>query len=467
MSNQIKTKEGISTERKLATYSDFFDRNGMYKLRGTVRNAYNKPSGERSAFDQEIITLDEKVNIYKLIFSSGFMKIFPVAQDKNNRWESPLDGGHQNQVAPGGIYSRQFYQEYIAILDNAIRYNDWSQANFKLYELGEYQKEFGREVMPSKIKIKAELAANRVDVFYGLGLAYLILGVMTLFLLWSANFKPSISLKRPSQIMLTSSLVLIVLYTLWLSLWWFAFRKWPWDNGYASVIFLGFAIALTGEIVGIKTLRRLAISNILVANLLIVSRLRWLDPDVLPLVTVAKPTWLTIQSAMEAGSFSLFMLGALLGILNLGFIIFRNERNVQKINQALEAMTQINAMILLFALLMFVLGTYISSLWAVEARGNFWEWEERWKWGGITILGYLLIVIGWLRSQYINAYFFNTVAVIGGALTIMTDFGSNYCVLTTNTRVDQLLFFSIGIIGLTIIIGATWWNRRYNQSQRI
>jgi ABC-type transport system involved in cytochrome c biogenesis permease subunit len=53
-----------------------------------------------------------------------------------------------------------------------------------------------------------------------------------------------------------------------------------------------------------------------------VAGLSWLDPEITPLVPVLKSYWLTIHVSLEAGSYGFLVLGAIIGALNLIFMIF-------------------------------------------------------------------------------------------------------------------------------------------------
>ncbi|MCB0556855.1 MAG: cytochrome c biogenesis protein ResB, partial [Phaeodactylibacter sp.] len=165
MGKHENTKKLVPVEGDLATYDDFFDKNGQYLLKEAVSKAYDIPERDRGAFEKEIMKLDEKVNICNMVFSGSFMKVFPIPGDLNNHWESPTDVGGAHQNPQEQFYNRKFYTAYIPAVQNAFHDQDWSLANGMIDELEQYQQKYGAAVLPSANKVKAELLLNKLDVF--------------------------------------------------------------------------------------------------------------------------------------------------------------------------------------------------------------------------------------------------------------------------------------------------------------
>ena len=250
---------------------------------------------------------------------------------------------------------------------------------YKVSELGQYQEKFGAAVIPTKNQRNAELLLNKSHIFSRLGKAYGLLGLLFLSLLFASVFKPSLNLKMPSKFVFGLFAMAFTAHLLGLGLRWYVSGRAPWSNGYESMIYIGFTTVLAGLVFSRKSLGRLAATNILAATILMVAGLSWLDPEITPLVPVLKSYWLTIHVSLEAGSYGFLMLGALIGALNLIFMIFRNQKNATNVNRIIHEMTQISEMTLIGGLFMITVGTYLGGIWANESTREvrsvaFWFW---------------------------------------------------------------------------------------------
>ena len=470
MGKHEKTLQLIPVEGKLASYSDFFDEQGQYKLREYIREAYNTPEKDRGVFEKEMMKLDEKVNICSMVFSGSFMKAFPIPGDENHHWQSPAEGGPSHQGHNHDSFAEKFYSAYISALQTALHENDWALPNRLIDELSQYQKQNGEAVMPSETKVKAELLLNRLDVFSRLGKSYALLGLLFLGLLFTSVFKPSLNLKIPTNIVLGLFLLSFVLHAFGLGLRWYVSGRAPWSNGYESMIYIAFTTVLAGVIFGRKALGSLAATCILAATILMVAGLSWLDPEITPLVPVLKSYWLTIHVSLEAGSYGFLMLGAIIGVLNLIFMIFRNPKNAQNINRIIKEMTQISEMTLIGGLFMVSIGTYLGGVWANESWGRYWGWDAKETWALVTILVYAFI----LHMRFIpglrGPYAFNVASLFGWATVLMTYFGVNYYLSGLHSYaagdpvpVPPFVYYAVAIL-TAISLLAFWRNRQYERA---
>ncbi len=427
MGRHEKTKKILPTpvQGNLLAYSDFFEKDGSYKLREAVRAAYNTPKKDRGVFEKEMMKLDEKVNICSMVFSGSFMKVFPLPHDVNNTWEAPSDA-HHGHNSEETAFSQRFYQAYIPSVQKALASKDWDLPNRMLSELGQYQSKYGGAVMPSPTKRNAEILLNRINVFSRLSMAYGLLGLSFLVLLFTSVFQPRWNLKIPTLGVTSLFYLAFSLHLFGLGLRWYVSGRAPWSNGYESMIYIAFTTVLAGLIFGRKSLGGMTATNILASTILMVAGLSWLDPEITPLVPVLKSYWLTIHVSLEAGSYGFLMLGALIGVINLLFMIFRTQNNAIKVNRMIEEMTKISEMTLIGGLFMISVGTYLGGIWANESWGRYWGWDAKETWALVTILIYSFI----LHMRFIpgmrGPYAFNVASLFGWASVIMTYFGVNY-----------------------------------------
>jgi len=416
----------LQPKAELATYNDFFDANGEYKLRDLVRAAYNKPQRERGSLEKDLLKIDERLNICSMVFSGSFMRVFPVPGDKTNHWQAPSDHAHAQQASAEIAFPDKFYGAYIPTLQKAISDKDWTLSNQLITELGVFQQKNGGAIVPANAKLKAELWLNKMNVFARSGRIYGLLGLVFLGLLFTSVFKPAANLKWPFRIAFGLLALTFALHTLGLAMRWYVSGRAPWSNGYESMIYIGWTTMLAGMIFSRKSMGGLAATSVLASTILMVAGLSWLDPEITPLVPVLKSYWLTIHVSMEAGSYGFLLLGAIIGVLNLIFMIFANQKNRENVYRIIKEMTYISEMTLIGGLFMVSIGTYLGGVWANESWGRYWGWDAKETWALVTILVYTFILHMRFIPGFRGTYAFNLASLFGLASVMMTYFGVNY-----------------------------------------
>lgn len=467
-----KTKEILPTPESgnLLTYSDFFETDGSYKLREYVREAYNTPNKDRDVFDKEMMKLDEKVNICSMVFSGNFMKAFPIVDSPNNAWTTPNEDNSQQMTVEEMPFPKRFYLAYLASMEGSLESKDWAFPNQLISELIQYQTKFGGSVMPSASKTNAEILLNKSQVFSRLGKYYGLLGLLFLGLVFASVFKPGVNLKIPFQIGFGLFALCFLAHVTGLGTRWYVSGRAPWSNGYESMIYIAFTASLAGMILGRKYSGILAATCMLSSTILMVAGLSWLDPEITPLVPVLKSYWLTIHVSLEAGSYGFLMLGALIGVLNLIFMIFRNQKNAIYTNRVIKEMTQISEMILIGGLFMISIGTYLGGVWANESWGRYWGWDAKETWALVSILVYAFL----LHMRFIpglrGPYAFNVGSLFGLASILMTYFGVNYYLSGLHSYaagdpvpVPSFVYYGAAILTVISLL-AYWRNRQYRKS---
>lgn len=458
---------------EMASYADFFDEQGEYKLEEAVQKAFNAAPRDRGVFEKELIKLDEKVNICSIIFSGRFMKVFPIPGDTSNHWQSPSDPAHQhNAVNTNGTIVDLFYPTYIPALRTAVQSGDWSMVNQMVKELDTYQQKYGGAILPSGSKVSAELLLNKLNVFSRLGKLYGLLGLVFLGLLFTTVFKPNSNMKRASMIAVYVLAFGFFMHTFGLGLRWYISGRAPWSNGYESMIYIGWTTILAGLIFSRKSLGGLAATTILSATILMVAGLSWMDPEITPLVPVLKSYWLTIHVSLEAGSYGFLVLGAIIGALNLILMIFANEKNKDNVYRIIKELSYISEMTLIGGLFMLSIGTYLGGIWANESWGRYWGWDAKETWALVSILVYAFI----LHMRFIpglrGLYAFNVATLFGWASVMMTYFGVNYYLSGLHSYaagdpvpIPSFVYYSVAIL-IAISLVAFWKFRQVKQSDK-
>ena len=417
-----KLLNAIGVNGSYASYKDFFDPNGNYKLRDEVRRVYDLIPKDRGVYEKELLKVDERLNILNMMFTGGMLKIIPVTDDENNTWISNHShgNGHDSQIAS------TFFNSYTMALKKGIETKNYTEANGLIAELKDYQFKNGGEVMPSSAKINAEIFLNNLNIFNRLAMTYFLLGIAFLFFLFLSVFKPRVKLKTIYKVLFILVLSGFAFHTLGLGLRWYISGRAPWSNGYESMIYIAWTTTLAGIIFTRKSFGGLAATMILAATILLVSMLSFLDPEITPLVPVLKSYWLTIHVSLEAGSYGFLMLGAIIGLINLVLMIFTSNTNKERVKAIITEMSYISELTITGGLIMVSIGTYLGGVWANESWGRYWGWDAKETWALVTILVYAFILHMRIIPKLTGLFIYNVSTIFGLATVIMTYYGVNY-----------------------------------------
>lgn len=419
----IKSSLGVIGEA--ASYADFFQQDGSYKLRDQVRNAYEMPSRDRSVYEKELIKIDERVNICSMVFSGHLFRVFPVPGDPNNHWATPSEIARQKGQSQD--FDARFYMNYLSSLERALATNNWAEPDQLISGLKAYQSQYGSsDIMPSSMQINTELWLNRLNVFNRLSLIYGMLAVLFLLFFFITVFAPAMQLEKWIRIAGYLTFIAFVFHTIGLGMRWYVSGRAPWSNGYESMIYIGWTTVLAGLLFSRKAIGGLTATMALAATIMGVAGMSWLDPEITPLVPVLKSYWLTIHVSLEAGSYGFLMLGAIIGVLNLILMIFMTQTNRERVEKMIRELTYSSEITLLAGLFMISIGTYLGGVWANESWGRYWGWDAKETWALVTILVYSFI----LHMRFIpglrGLYPFNVATLFGWFSVLMTYFGVNY-----------------------------------------
>lgn len=416
----------LNVRGELAAFDDFFTPEGQYLLKEYVRESYSREPVDRTAFDKEIIKLDERVNICNMIFTGKLMRLFPMPGAQGDEWYSPADVSHTRADLAPNPFVQRFFPAYLPTVRTAMQSNDWSLANDLIAELNLYQHQHGGHLVPVQQKIDLEILLNKSNVFARLGEYYGLLGILFLVVFFARVFNHRLDMKWPLRIAMTLLAVCFLMHTLGLGVRWYVSGRAPWSNGYESMIYIGWTTVLAGLIFARKSMGGLTATAVLASTILMVASLSYLDPEITPLVPVLRSYWLTIHVSLEAGSYGFLMLGAIIGVLNLMLMTVMTAANKERVLRMVKEMSYISEMTLIGGLFMISTGTYLGGIWANESWGRYWGWDAKETWALVTILVYAFI----LHMRFIPGlrgfYAFNVASLFGFASVIMTYFGVNY-----------------------------------------
>lgn len=427
--SKIKEMLGISQDKKYIAFTDVTDQNGQYKLATAVDEAIRKRPAERDEFDKELIKLDEKLNIAYSVYSSEFMKIFPLEGDKAHTWYSPGEAMKSFPQEDVAAITKILQQNFVG-LSEGLDKGSWGTANDAIKAIGGFQKVKGAAIYPSEFRVSAELFYNKVSIFERLIPVYLLAGLILLGLIFTRLFKPSLNLATAQKIVLSVLVLGFVAHTANLGMRWYISGHAPWSDGYESMVYIAWTIILAGILFARQSEFAIASTGILSGTALFVAHLNWLDPQITNLVPVLKSYWLSIHVSVITASYGFLGLSALLGLISLVlFILLGRVKNGETKRQAIISIresTRISEMSMIIGLSLVTVGNFLGGVWANESWGRYWGWDPKETWALVTILVYAGVVHLRFIPKLNSVFAFTVASVVAYSSVIMTYFGVNY-----------------------------------------
>ena len=422
--DSIRKIAGRNSKEKYAAFTDFFDKNGNYKLASQLESSYK--SSLPNQFEKDFIDVDRKINLLFSALDGKILKIFPIPNDVGNKWVSFSEINTTDFKGIDSLYVKNILPLYLGSIKNDIVTNDYTNSTKILESIKGFQNKYGSSILPGENKIKAEILYNKYDVFKKLFSWYMYVGtLMFAFLIFQifydnkfVNYLVSIS-----KFLIVS---LFILHTLGLVARGFIAGHAPWSDAYESMIFVAWATVGIGLAFGRKSDLTIAATSFVASMILMIAHWSWMDPEIANLVPVLDSYWLMIHVSVIVGSYGPLTLGMILGIVSLFLILITNEKNKKKIGLNLKELTIINELTITVGLIMLTIGNFLGGQWANESWGRYWGWDPKETWALISIMIYAFILhmrlIPGLRSKWI----FNLMSIIAYASILMTYFGVNF-----------------------------------------
>lgn len=412
----------LEVDGKYASFMNFFNDKGEYKLAELVDKAYAKKPALQSKFDKAIMKVDERLNISYMVYQGMILKIFPVPNDPDNHWVSPLDDNFYTLTGEDSVFVRNGAYLYF----RSIATKNYEQADQILDGIKKYQKTYGGAVLPSDQKVNMEISFNQWNIFQKLFPYYTTVGFVLMIIIFITILNPKFKLGIPIKIMLGLIILGFAGHTIGLALRWYISGHAPWSNGYEAMTYIAWATVFAGLAFSRKSPMTLGVTAFLGGIILFVAHLSFLDPQITNLVPVLKSYWLTIHVATITASYGFMALGALLAFLNLSIMIFKNDGNKERLSLSIEELTYVIEMALSIGIIMLTIGNFLGGVWANESWGRYWGWDPKETWALASIIFYAFV----LHMRFIpglrGTYAFNLAALVAFASIIMTFFGVNY-----------------------------------------
>ena len=424
--SNVKIREilGVGKGQRLASFSDFFDAKGNYKLISYVNNASKKKI--RNQFEKDLLSIDRRANLLYAALGGSIFRFFPLPNDKNNKWYAYPDVSKAPFKGMDSLYVHNAIPLYTRALTDAKNSGNYEKADEILKSISDFQKKYGAAVMPSARKINIEILYNKYDVFKSLFTYYLLASILMLAFVIIQIFKNSRLINTLIKLSIAFIALLFLAHTAGLGMRWYISGHAPWSNGYESMIYISWATMFFGLVFGRKSSMTIAATAFITSMMLFIAHLNFMDPAIANLVPVLDSYWLKIHVAIIVASYGPFSLGMILGLLALNLYVFTNNKNKNKIKLAINELTIITEMTLTVGLVMLTIGNFLGGMWANESWGRYWGWDPKETWALISIMIYAFVLHLRLIPGLKSKFTFNLMAVVSYASILMTYFGVNY-----------------------------------------
>ncbi|MCS3529111.1 cytochrome c biogenesis protein CcsA [Chryseobacterium sp. JUb7] len=402
------------------------DANGnlTYILEHDYNTAFRKKPSEQTNYDKEVISVNERVQIFNEFFSGQFMRIVPVKNDANHTWHSWLD-----QKFEPDMESQQVMGPYFAEALAAQKSGDWSKADAELVKLSEYQQKWGKAVVPAKSKVDLEVFMNKVNINFKLLIFYTLVGGLLLILGFVELFKPNKILNKTIKIIIALGIVGYAFHFLGLVARWYISGHAPWSNGYEAIIFISWVGITAGLILYRNSNALIPAAGFMVAVIMMgfAHGGSALDPQITPLVPVLKSYWLIVHVAIITSSYGFFALSMIIAVISLVFYIISNK-DTYKIHHdtTLKELVIVSEMSLTIGLFALTVGNFLGGIWANESWGRYWSWDPKETWAFISIMVYAFVLHMRLVPGLRSKWAFHVATMFAFCSMVMTYFGVNY-----------------------------------------
>ena len=421
---KLKKFLGVAESEKYISFSEAFGEKNEYLLTKESEKALLTKPIERGTYEKDIIKVDEKLNIIYSVFNGSLLNIFPKVYDEqsvddNFKWYSPIEAmqefSGQNQAAIGSVVRGLF---------NSTMDFDWNSANNYIDMIALYQDKVGTDIKPTASKINAEIVFNKLDIFFNLTLAYVLLGFVMVVLAFVVIFKPEFKPAKTTKIILAILSILFAIQTFGMGYRWYLSGHAPWSDIYETLIYISWSAIFAGVIFFRNSLLALGAATIIAGIFMFTAHLTDVDPQITSLVPVLKSYWLTIHVSILTASYGFFGLSAILGFLTLIMFIFRKNR--PHLDDIIKHISAINEISLIIGLACITIGNFLGGVWANESWGRYWGWDPKETWAYVSIVVYALVLHLRFVKSLNTPYVLATASLLAFSSIMMTYLGVNF-----------------------------------------
>lgn len=415
-------KEGYTTLVSLFP----LDANGQprFIFEDDYEEAFRKSPARQTRFDNAVIKLNDQLQAFNGILSGQYMRMIPVPNDVNHRWNSWLDANLEPDEA-----SQKILGPYFASVLDATKNGNWAKADRELEKLQAYQHKWGAKVIPSDTKIKVEVMMNQLNLNLRLLMLYSVIGGLLLVLGFINLFRQSKVLKVVINVIIWIGILGYIIHFLGLVGRWYVSGHAPWSNGYEAIMFISWVGITAGLILYRNSNALIPSAGFLVAVIMMGFAYggAQLNPQITPLEPVLKSYWLIVHVAIITSSYGFFALSMIIAIICLFFYILANVKTFKKHNdKTIKELSIVSEMSLTIGLFALTVGNFLGGVWANESWGRYWSWDPKETWAFISIIVYAFVLHMRLVPGLRGRWTYHTVTLFAFSSMVMTYFGVNY-----------------------------------------
>ena len=469
--------DSIGINGKYASVKDFYNENGSEKLEKQLKISFAKKDIEKNVFDKEVIKANERMNIVLQAMNGEFLKVFPIPNDKSDKWVNwknpycnlPIDSTDEYLSK---ISLSRVFRSYLFDLVEAKKSGDFTKAQSLLNFIKGFQiRSSNKDLLLTRKQIDREISYNQSNLFIRVKNYY---GYLSIFLLLFA-FCSALMSRKQSFLYKSVNLILWLLigllvvvfsmHTYSLIIRWIITGHAPWSNGFEALTFIAWGGVLAGFLFLRSSKITLAGTSLLAFFTLMTAGHSSFDPQLTELQPVLKSYWLVIHVACITISYGFLGLGFILGLINTINYLFLKKGN-KNLKMIITELTHVNEMTLTIGLALATIGTFLGGVWANESWGRYWGWDAKETWALVIVLTYAIVLHFRLIPGLKSKFTFNVASVFAFSSVLMTFIGVNYYLskgLHSYARGETPVFpvwawvLIASIIAITL---AAWFNKR-------
>lgn len=425
--DELKTKTKANEDGYTSMMNLFVtDAQGMPKfiLEDDFNVAFRKKPSEQSNYDKEVISVNDRVQVFYGLLSGQYFRVVPVQNDPNHTWNSWLDAEQKADAKAQSVIAPYF----ISVID-ASKDGNWNKADIALTKIQDYQKTWGKSVLPEEGKVNLEVFMNKVNINFWLLIFYTFVGGLLILLGFIELFKPNKKLHVVIKSIIYIGVVGYFLHFLGLIARWYISGHAPWSNGYEAIVFISWIGISAGLMLYRNSNALIPAAGFMVAVIMMgfAHGGSQLDPQITPLVPVLKSYWLIVHVAIITSSYGFFALSMVIAIISLFFYIISDKISFEKHNDTtLKELSIVSEMSLTVGLFALTVGNFLGGIWANESWGRYWSWDPKETWAFISIIVYAFVLHMRLVPGLRGRYAFHVMTMFAFCSMVMTYFGVNY-----------------------------------------
>lgn len=417
--DQIGSRLGVPSGK--ASFNDFFDQQGNYKLANDVQMAFGKKPGDRKLFDNNVIKVDDRLNVVYQVYHGDMYKFFPSPDRSDMVWYTPISH-FPSGFGRDSTLVAQVFPDFVM----SLRSNNLESAGKSVAMIIGFQQQYGSALIPGETKQQLEILYNHINIFKNLSGLYVLLGLVLFGFFFYAVFTGKKLQQKAVNYIVIGLFIGFLSQCAGLIIRGYVSGHLPWSDGYESMIYIAWAVMLAGLIFARRNPMVLSVAAILSGLTLFVAQMSWLNPEITNLVPVLRSYWLAIHVAVITASYGFLGVSAIIGFVNLLMAAFQTKANSGRIQLSIAQLTSINEASMILGLYFLTIGTFLGGIWANESWGRYWGWDAKETWALISVLYYGFISHMRLIPGFRGWFAFNLASVLGLLSVLMTYLGVNY-----------------------------------------